>query len=100
MKYIILTLCFILSLLVANGIAISTHDYFYDIKMKECDAIQGSEYEVSTEDVSRCYKIKVNKFWQYDLGYYTIPNTMVIFLFMAIFLMIQINYMAADIGRF
>ena len=99
MKYVIISLCFVLSLLVGNLIGVSTYDYFYDLKMKECEAIQGSEYEVSTEDVSYCYKIQVNKLWQYDIGYYIGINIIIVLLFFMIFLLVSMSEMARDFGR-
>ncbi len=100
MKYVVLSLFFVLSLVAGNLISVSTHDYFYDLKMKECEAIQGSEYRVSTEDVSHCYKIQVNKFWQYDLGYYAISNLIIIFFMIISLLFMLINDMVMGCGRF
>lgn len=100
MKEINFIIIGVVILLASNIVAISTYDYFYDMKMEECDLILSSEYQVSTSSATTCYQIQVNKFWNYDVGYYTTANFLAIFSFAFLVLIISIRDLLLDLARY
>lgn len=82
---------FLLTLIISSVVSYSIHDYFYELKMKECDAIMSSDYQVSTDSVTECHKIDVNKFWNYDIGYWIAPMAISLMIAFLVIMIISLN---------
>ena len=46
--------------------------YFYDMKVVNCESITSSDYGVSTDDVTDCYKFYNFPFWNPCFLYYRV----------------------------
>lgn len=61
--------------------AVLNYNYFYNMKLKNCQSIVSSDYHVSTEDVSGCYRFYNYPFWEFTFYYYILWGILHIIIF-------------------
>lgn len=81
----ILIILIALLLLVTTAVSVYYEDYFYNLKMKECAEYKQVEYQIPSDQISKCLDIEVNKFWNWTIEYYSVVIIIDFFLFVLFF---------------
>jgi len=52
--------------------SILSYNYFYNMKVTNCDDILNTDYQISTEDVASCIRFNNYPLWEFTFLYYIV----------------------------